>query len=44
MVAAAELYQETGNPIYIESLIKNGQWYYTEKYIGDTHLLPVRKK
>nr|WED67558.1 hypothetical protein PJ912_13235 [Pectobacterium colocasium] len=42
MVAAMKLYQETGNSIYIEGLIKNGQWYYTEKYIGDIHPLPVR--
>ncbi|UUE57800.1 DUF637 domain-containing protein [Pectobacterium aroidearum] len=44
MVAAKELYQETGNSTYIENLIKNGRWTYTEKYIGDIYSLPVRKK
>ncbi|MEQ9918212.1 DUF637 domain-containing protein [Pectobacterium aroidearum] len=44
MVAAKELYQETGNSLYIENLIKNGRWTYTEKYTSDVYSLPVRKK
>ncbi|MEQ9888610.1 DUF637 domain-containing protein [Pectobacterium zantedeschiae] len=44
MVAAKELYQETGNSLYIENLIKNGKWTYTEKYTSDVYSLPVRKK
>lgn len=44
VVAARELYMETGNSVYIDKLIKNGKWDYVDKYIGDIHPLPVRKK
>ncbi|MEZ7213922.1 hypothetical protein ACBC55_06060 [Klebsiella spallanzanii] len=43
MVAAIELYNETGSTRYIEALIKNGNWYYQVKYTGDKFRVPMRK-
>lgn len=44
VVAARELYMETGNSVYIDKLIKNGKWDYVDKYVGGINPLPVRKK
>lgn len=43
MVAAIELYNETGSTRYIEELIKNGNWYHQVKYTGDKFRVPMRK-
>lgn len=41
-VAAKELYEETGSSIYLESLIKNGRWTFTEKHSVSGHALHKR--
>lgn len=43
MVAAIELYNETGSTKYIEGLIKNGRWNYDANYSGSKFRIPMRK-
>ncbi len=43
MVAAIELYNETGSAKYIEGLIKNGRWNYDANYSGSKFRIPMRK-
>ncbi|WP_300002421.1 DUF637 domain-containing protein [uncultured Cedecea sp.] len=42
-VAAKELYEETGNSIYLENLIKNGRWTLTEKHASIGSVIQGRK-
>ncbi|HCJ0621895.1 filamentous hemagglutinin N-terminal domain-containing protein [Klebsiella variicola] len=43
MVAAVEYYNETGDPKFINLLIKNGAWTYDANYMGTSKPLPIRK-
>lgn len=43
MVAAIELYNETGSAKYIEGLVKNGRWDYNANYSGSKFRIPMRK-
>lgn len=43
MVAAIELYNETGSAKYIEGLIKNGRWNYDANYSGSKFRIPMGK-
>lgn len=43
MVAAVEYYNETGDPKFINLLIKNGAWTYDANYMGTSKPLLIRK-
>ncbi|HDT0376428.1 TPA: hypothetical protein QIB30_001580 [Klebsiella variicola] len=43
MVAAVEYYNETGDPKFINLLIKNGSWTYDANYMDTSKPLPIRK-
>lgn len=43
MVAAIELYNETGSAKYIEGLVKNGRWDYNANYSGSKFRIPMSK-
>ncbi|MCW2482551.1 hypothetical protein J5224_26125, partial [Candidatus Symbiopectobacterium sp. NZEC135] len=43
MVAAMEIYKETGDSTFINNLLKNGVWTRTNKVPVDSTAMPVRK-